>query len=186
MSCSGVGGVGQNPNQFLQAGAGQQAADGASSTDAAAASAGASTTQVQIQIQAQGQSGSQHRHHGGGNRAGSGDAISDLLSTIEQALQSADSSDDPNKVIEDTITKLLAGTGETDGSGSKDSGGAATATTPSDAKQSFADVLKAHGVDFQQFRADLLAAVKDAQQGQVNPSTALQSFAPGSSVDLTA
>jgi hypothetical protein len=63
-------------------------------------------------------------------------------------------------------------------------------TTASTAKttsaQSFADTLKAHGVDFQQFRADLVAAVKSAQNGQVNPGTALKSFAPGSALNLTA
>lgn len=175
MSCSGVGGVGQNPYQFLQSSSQPQSA-----TDAA------STAQLQIQIQAQGQSGSPHRHHGGGNRAKGGDAVSDLLNTIEQALQSADSSDDPNKVIEDTITKLLSGDGATESENGSDSSRSAAANTPADAKQSFADVLKAHGVDFQQFRTDLLAAVKNAQNGQVDPSTALQSFAPGTSVDLTA
>jgi hypothetical protein len=186
MSCSGVGGVGPGPYQFLQASTGQQTASDASATDDATATNAASTAQLQIQIQAQGQSGSHHHHHGGGNRASGGDAVSDLLSTIEQALQSADSSDDPNKVIEDTITKLLSGDGSTEGTRGNDSSVTATATAQSDAKQSFADVLKSHGVDFQQFRADLLAAVKDAQNGQVDPSTALQSFAPGSSVDLTA
>jgi hypothetical protein len=180
MSCSGVGGVGQNTYQFLQASAGQQSASDATATDAT------STAQLQMQIQAQGQSGAHHRHHGGGNRASGGDAVSDLLNTIQQALQSADSSDDPNKVIEDTITKLLSGDGATNSKGGSDSSGTATATAHTDAKQSFADVLKSHGVDFQQFRTDLLAAVKNAQNGQVDPSTALQSFAPGSTVDLTA
>jgi hypothetical protein len=186
MSCSGVG---QNPYQFLQASSGKQAANSASATDDTAATDAAATAQLQqqLQLQTQGQSGAHHRHHGGGNHAGDGDAISTLLSTIEQALQSANSSDDPNKVIQDTITKLLSGTTESDGSdGSKSAGIAATAATIADAKQSFADVLKAHGVDFQQFRADLMAAVKNAQNGQINPGTALKSFAPGSSVDLTA
>ena len=186
MSCSGVGGVGQSPYQFLQASAGQQSASDASATDDPTATDATSTAQLQIQMQAQGQSGPHHHHHGGGNRASGGDAVSDLLSTIEQALQSADASDDPNKVIEDTITKLLSGDEATKGTGETDSSGMATATAQSDAKQSFADVLKSHGVDFQQFRTDLLAAVKDAQNGQVDPSTALQSFAPGAAVDMTA
>jgi hypothetical protein len=105
------------------------------------------------------------------------------MSTIEQALQSADSSDDPNKVIENTIAKLLSGT-STDGATNGTQSTAAAGASPD--KQSFTDFLKAHGVDMQQFRADLLAAVKDAQNGQVNPAAALKSLPTGSSVDLTA
>jgi hypothetical protein len=183
MGCSAVGGVGQNPYQYLQSTTAQQSASDATATGNTSSAA---DLLLQIQIQAQSQAQPQHRHHGGGKQAGGGDAVSDLLSTIEQALQSADSSDDPNKVIEDTVAKLLAGAGATDGTGGSNSGGTATATSQTDAKQSFADVLKSHGVDFQQFRADLLAAVKDAQSGQVNPATALKSFAAGSSIDLTA
>jgi hypothetical protein len=182
MSCSGVGGVGQNPYQYLQSTTGQQSANDATATD----DTSAADALLQIQIQAQSQAQTQHHHRGGGKGAGGGDAVSELLSTIEQALQSADSSDDPNKVIDDTVAKLLAGTGATDGTDSSNSPGTAMATSQTDAKQSFADVLKSHGVDFQQFRADLLAAVKDAQNGQVNPATALKSFAAGSSIDLTA
>jgi hypothetical protein len=185
MSCSGVGGVGQNPYQFLQAAqsaAGQQPTSNAAATDDTSAADALLQMQIQDQTQAQGQ----HRHHGGGKRPDSGDAVSDLLSTIEQALQSADSSDDPNKTIEDTVAKLLAGGGSTDSTNGTSSGSATTATGQTDAKQSFTDVLKSHGVDFQQFRSDLLAAVKDAQGGQVNPATALKSFAAGSSLDLTA
>jgi hypothetical protein len=193
MTCSGVGGVGQNPYQFLQTSSAQKATNDANATDDTTAPDAAATAQLQqqLQLQTQGQSGAHHHHHGGGGKrggAGEADAVSDLLSTIQQALQSADSSDDPNKVIQDTVTKLLSGGAPTDGSdGSKSSGTATTtAATATDAKQSFADVLKAHGVDFQQFRADLMAAVKNAQNGQVNAGTALKSFAPGSSVDLTA
>ena len=60
--------------------------------------------------------------------------VSNLLNTIEQALQSADSSDDPNKVIEDTVAKLLAGNGATGGTNGADSngdaGGASAETGP--------------------------------------------------------
>jgi hypothetical protein len=112
------------------------------------------------------------------------------LNTIATALQSANSSSDANKVIEDTVAKLLAGnsasaaTNGTDADG--DSDGSAQASGQSSGAQSFAQLLQAHGVDFQQFRSDLTAAVKDAQNGQVNPGTALKSFAPGSSLNLLA
>jgi hypothetical protein len=201
MTCSGIGGVGKNPYQFLQASSTQKStSDDTSSTDSTAAPDAAATAQLQqqfqLQTQTQGQQGAHHHHHGGGKRGGSasdGDAVSDLLDTIQQALQSADSSDDPNKVIQDTVTKLLSSGTQSGGSDASKSAGTATTsatattgTTPTDANQSFADVLKAHGVDFQQFRADLLTAVKNAQNGQVNAGTALKSFAPGSAVDLTA
>jgi hypothetical protein len=192
MSCSGVGGVGQNPYQFLQTSSAQKSATDTSTTDDASANGAAAVAQLQQQLQTQGQSGTHHHHHhgGGGNRAGNGDAVADLLNTIQQALQSANSSDDPNKVIEDTVTKLLSGTAQTSGTNTtaSDSSGAVTTTaaSPADAQQSFADVLKAHGVDFEQFRADLLAAVKNAQNGQINAGTALKSFAPGSAVDVSA
>ena len=194
---SGVGGVGQNPYQFLQASSAQNSASDTSTTSDTTANGAAAVAQLQQQMQAQGQSGTHHHHHhggggGGGNRAGSGDAVADLLNTIQQSLQSADSSDDPNKVIQDTVTKLLSGTAQTDGTNTTASNSSgttattATASTQTDAKQSFADVLKAHGVDFQQFRSDLLSAVKNAQNGQFNAGTALISFAPGSSVDVSA
>jgi hypothetical protein len=170
-----IGSVGQNPFQFLQQTTGQQPPTGTASTD------GTLTNQAQ---------GAHHHRHGGG----AGGAVSDLLSTIASALQSADSSSDPNKVIENTVAKLLAGNGTTGGTNGTDadgdSDGSAQASGQSSSQssnaQSFAQLLQAHGVDFQQFRSDLLAAVKDAQNGQVNPGTALKSFAPGSSLNLTA
>jgi hypothetical protein len=194
MSCSGVGGVGQNPYQFLQASSAQKSATDTSTTSDTTANGAAAVAQLQQQLQAQGQSGAHHHHHHGGgggkNSAGSGDAVANLLNTIQQALQSADSSDDPNKVIQDTVTKLLSGTPQTNSTNTTASDPCGTATTtaatPTDAQQSFADVLKSHGVDFQQFRADLLTAVKNAQNGQINAGTALKSFAPGSTVDLSA
>ena len=133
MSCSGVGGVGQNPYQFLQASSAQKSATDTSTTSDPTANSAAAVAQLQQQLQTQGQSGTHHHHHGGGgkNRAGSdGDAVADLLNTIQQALQSADSSDDPNKVIQDTVTKLLSGTPQTNGTDTtaSDSNAAAAAT----------------------------------------------------------
>jgi len=151
--------------------------------------------QLQLQSQAQGQAAPAHKHHhGGGHRGGGG--VSDLMSTVEDALNSADSTADPNQVIQDAIAKMLSGDGSTAGaSGSSNSGtsgtstsstGATSATSQAADKQALADFLKAHGVDMQQFQADFKAAMKDAKNGQVNPATALKSFPPGSAVDVTA
>jgi hypothetical protein len=46
-------------------------------------------------------------------------------------------------------------------------------------------MLQAMGVDPQQFHSDFLAAVQGAQGGQVDPSTAFQSFPPGTTVNTT-
>ena len=191
MSCSGVGGVGQNAYQYSQTSAGQssstqQSSDSDSSTDGTSVSV---DLQLQTQTQAA-QAAPAHHHHHGGHRGG---GASDLMDTVEQALQSASSSDDPDQVIQDALAKLLSGDGTTnaisssgtgsDANGKTAAGGAAGQSTD---KQSFADFLKSYGVDAQQFRADFLAAAKDAKNGQVNPATALKSLPPGSAVDLTA
>lgn len=170
MSSLSIGSVGQNPYQFLLAITGQQTPTGTAATD------GTSTDQAPCSP-----------HNRGG---GAGGAVSDLLNTIASALQSANSSSDPNKVIEDTVAKLLAGNGTAAGTNGTDADGDSDGSAPTSGQtsgaQSFAQLLQSHGVDFQQFRADLLAAVKDAQNGQVNPGTALKSFAPGSSLNLIA
>ena len=170
----GISGVGQSPFPFLAQSAGQQSNGPASSTG---------PTQALQSLQGH----HRHRHHGGGS------GVQDLLNAVSSALNSADPSADPNQVIQDTITKLLAGDSDGDGDGSNTSGNTTTVagsnsstTGQSTTAQSFVDTLKAHGVDLQQFRADLLAAVKNAQNGQVNPATALQSFPLGSTLNATA
>jgi hypothetical protein len=44
--------------------------------------------------------------------------------------------------------------------------------------------LQSFGVTPEQFQNDFMSAIKDAQAGQVNPSTALQSFGAGSLLDV--
>jgi hypothetical protein len=170
-----LSGVGQSAASYLQQLAGQKTAAGAA----------AGTASVQ------GAKAAHHglHHHGAGagsgGTAGSQAQVTSLLDTISKALQSADSSADPNQVIEDTVAKLLQNGGTTD---SDD----ITANTVQQASNQISnqpglvELLKAHGVSPQQFQADLRAAIKDAQQGQVNPATALQSFPPGSALNLTA
>jgi hypothetical protein len=169
MTSLGVGGVGQSAAQYLQQLTGQQGASG-------------------------GAKGGHHRHHGIGGGAAGGAAgaggqqqVSSLLDTIASALQSADPSADPNQVIEDTVTKLLqSGTTGANGAASTSLGTVQAAGTQASNQQSFVQLLQAHGVNLQQFQSDLLTAVKDAQNGKVNPATALQSLPPGSALNLTA
>ena len=167
-----ISGVGQSAASYLQQLAGQQSAAGT-------AAAAASTKGVQAAHH-------QRRHQGAGagsgGSAGTQSQVTSLLDTISQALQSTDASSDPNQVIEDTVAKLLQNNGSASGvtPDTVNTAGNQVASQPA-----FLNLLKAHGVTPQQFQADLAAAVKDAQNGKVNPATALQSLPPGSALDVT-
>jgi hypothetical protein len=186
MNTIGATSVGQNPFQFLQPTTSQQSSNSTGSTASATAAATASDPTSQL-LAATGKH--KHHHHGGGGKSKSDSSgVSDLLNAVTTALNSADPSADPDQVIQDTITKLLSGDGTgtdpsvTNSNTTTATGAAAAPTTA----QSFAATLKAHGVDLNQFRADLTAAVKNAQNGQINPAAALKSIAPGSALNLTA
>jgi hypothetical protein len=179
MATGGIGSVGPSLYQYLQTGTDQASDSDADGLDQASAS----QSQAQIQVEIESQSAS-HGHHGGGHHGG----LSKLIDTVEQALQSASSTDDPNKVVEDALAKLLSGDSSGTGANATDHDTDATSSgtaSNSATKQSFVDFLKSHGVDLQQFRADFLAAVQDAQNGQVNTANALKSLPSGSSVDLS-
>lgn len=162
------------------------AADGTTSTDASQT----------------GQVSGHHHHHGGG---GSGAMFKQIQSAVTSALQTAQANgtdQDPNKVIEDAISSVLKNAGNgTSATGSSTTGSTQSAADPDgdgdgaangaaegseSAQQSFMQSLQALGVDPQQFHQDFLAAVQNAQNGNVDPSTAFQSFPPGSGVDTFA
>jgi hypothetical protein len=180
MNPLGIGGVSQSAATYLQQLAGQQSAAG---TAASAAST-------------QGVKGAHHHRHQGsgagnsGGTEGSQAQVASLLDTIASALQSTDASSDPNQVIEDTVAKLLENNSKAAGA-NESTGGVSVGTVQAAGSQassqpSFAQLLQSHGISVQQFQSDLLAAVKDAQNGKVNPATALQSLPPGSALNLTA
>ncbi|HEX4796974.1 MAG TPA: hypothetical protein VH370_24500, partial [Humisphaera sp.] len=136
--------------------------------------------------------GHHHHHHGNGQMA------QQIQSAVTSALQSTqgDSSSDPNTVIQDAIEKVLknAGAGGSSASGQPATSDPATdaanesgGTTPNatSSRQAFGQLLQSFGVDPQQFHNDFLAAIHDAQNGQVNSGTALKSFPPGSVIDET-
>lgn len=119
--------------------------------------------------------------------------IQEAVSTALQNAQSSGPSTDPNQIIEDAITKVLrndntAKGGATQGTAADpdgdDDGPAGAGGIKGVNAQSFQQLLQSFGVRPQQFHQDLLAAVKDAQGGQMNPLTALQSFPVGSTVDM--
>lgn len=186
-SVSSVNGNGNALYQFLHA------IQGSSSAQATAPTAGASASQSSGQVQ-----GAHHHHHHGGQ----GGEFSKIASAVTDALQSAQASgntSDPNKVIEDAIAKVFqnngtapssatggqkAGGSDPDGDGDIHSAGKAGDGNP--AQQAFFQTLQSFGVDPQQFHADFLAAVKDAQGGQVDASTVLKNLPPGSQVDTFA
>lgn len=149
-----------------------------------------------------GQISGHHHHHGGGS---GGALFKQIQSAVTSALQTAQANgtdQDPNKVIEDAISSVLknAGNGtsttsstatgatqsaaDPDGDGDTSAKGAAEGSES--VKQSFFQGLQALGVDPQQFHQDFLAAVQNAQNGNVDPSTAFQSFPSGSGVDTFA
>jgi hypothetical protein len=184
MSTSAVNPASQSLYQFLQSISGNAQAQAAS-----AASATASTEAPAGQAV---QGAGHHHHHGHGGGAG----FKKIEQAVTDALQSANGSSDPNKTIEDAIAKVFqdnsttssttSGAADTDGDTDGSSATQASPQNDAAARQAFFQTLKSYGVDPQQFRQDLLAAMKDAQGGQVNPSTAFQSFPPGVAVDTAA
>jgi hypothetical protein len=148
-------------------------------------------------------SGHHHHHHGGGS-----EMMSKLQSAVTSALQGAQAngSSDPNSVIENAIASIFKQSADpsaagsttaqaaggqaivsnTDSDGDNDGSAAAGATATSSVQQAFFQALQQYGVDPQQFHSDFLAAVQQAQNGQVNPATAFQSFPPGTAVDTIA
>jgi hypothetical protein len=139
-----------------------------------------------------------HHHH---KRAEFFKQIETAVTTALQTAQSDGSSTDPNKVIEDTIAKFFKDNNislPTPASGNDASAAASQNTnstsqasaqqeaSPGSVRQAFFDLLKNFGVSPQQFRNDFLTAIKDAQAGQANTATALQSIPVGSSINTLA
>lgn len=195
---SSVGGSAQSLYQFIQSlGAGGTtqanpgAAPDASSSTSSASSAGAG------QPQQVASAGEHHRHH----RGGGGGTFQKIESAVSSALQSAqtDGNSDPNKVIRDAIAKVFQDQGagassagaaqksasDPDGDGNGDGPGKVDSDGNS-GRQAFLQSLQSLGVSAQQFHSDFLAAVQQAQDGQVNVATAMRSFPPGSTVDTIA
>ncbi len=189
------GGLGSSATSAAQVN-GSTAAAGPADPDGDTSS-GTSATQA---------SGRHHRvHHGG-----PGKFFKEVSSAVSDALNAAKSSgstEDPNKIVEDTIAnlfksgKLKAPTSQPGGappsagaSGSRgadgDHDGSGSTTTKaggSGAQQAFSKLLQSFGIDGKQFRNDFLAAVKDAQGGGTSTTgAALKSLPPGSVIDQTA
>lgn len=181
--------AGQGLYQFIQ----QLGAGAAASTAPAATTDATSTgTATSPGQPTQAAGGAHHRH-------GHGEMFSKIESAVTSALQSAQAngSSDPNKVIQDAIAKVFQNAGNASSTGSQQAGGSnpdadgdtdasgasAADASSSSAHQAFLQTLQSLGVSPQQFHADFLAAIKDAQNGQVDPAAAMKSFPPGSTVD---
>ena len=184
---SGINGTGQGLYQFIQPLSGTAPAQSTAATSAAGAADQAATQGVQ----------GAHHHHGHGH-GGSIKQIQDAVNSALRAAQS-DGSSDPKKIVEDAIAKVLknnttapanGASGQTSASnhdGDGDAGAAGkTDADQNSARQAFLQTLQSYGVSADQFRADFLAAVKDAQGGAVNPGAAFQSFPPGTTLDAIA
>ena len=192
MSSIGSIGLGQGLSQLLQQlslARPTQPANASSAVGAASATNSNPITPQEVQ--------GPPRHHRGNSAL-----FSKIDAAVTSALQAAQSngSADPNKVIQDAIAKVFrdnnitpptpnarskASPSDPDGDSDTHAAGQFGASGSS-AQQSFLQTLQAFGVNAQQFQNDFLTAVKNAQAGQSNPSTALKSFPPGSAVDTTA
>ncbi len=124
-------------------------------------------------------------------------SLRQLEAAVNSALGAAqqDPTADPNQIIAGAIEQTFqpAATGTTSGANSSGTASAnsSAATDPTDpdtsaATQSYLQALRTYGVDPQQFHSDLLSAVKDAQHGNVDPSTVFRHFPLGSSLDAVA
>jgi hypothetical protein len=110
------------------------------------------------------------------------------------STQAAGAASDPNQIIEDAIAKVLKSSiaapgASPDGTSTGDSTGTTSGSTTAapaatSAPQTFKSILQSFGVTPEQFQNDFMSAIKDAQAGQVNPSTAMQSFGAGSLLDV--
>lgn len=173
------------------------ASTNAAATDSTAATGSPFT--VTSDAQTSGQHVQGHHRHG----KGGGQFFKKLQDAVSSALQQAKSSGDsadPNQVVQDAIAKVLkeqggpAAPGQSPAAGAPvDSDGdhdgsthAVGSSQSASAQSAFAQTLQSFGIDASQFHSDFLAAIKDAKGGNVDPSTAFQSFPPGAQVDTTA
>lgn len=172
-SVSSIGSDLANLYRALQQ-AGNQNAAAASASDPAQAAATAANAQ-------QSAAAKHHRHRGHG-------LAGEIQSAVTTALQSPDAKADPNKAVEDAIAKVLASHQQPSGTTSAtrgDPSSASPAASPDADKQAFLQLLQSYGIDGQQFRQDMQAALKDVKGGGVDFSRMFQSLPPGSSVDTT-
>ena len=174
---SSISATGINLASFFQGVTDQSATESAqTSQTTAAGGTDASTSSQEVE------GGSGHHHHHGGAMFGK---IEQAVTSALQSAQSSGSTEDPNQIVQDAITKVLDQAQNGSSSTSDPDGDGSSATQASGNSQSFSQMLQAMGVDPQQFHSDFLSAVQAAQGGQVDPSTAFQSFPPGTSVNTT-
>jgi hypothetical protein len=179
MSSISASGLGQGLMQFLQ----QISSDAQSATtDAASSTAAATTTSTAASaaVDVPQAAGHHHRHHHGGTQI---QKIQDAVTSALQSAQANGSATDPNKVIQTAIEQVLSGTNNVTPAGNP--GTTATPNGGGAVQSPFEQTLQSYGVDPQQFRSDFLAAIKDAQGGQVNASNVFGNFPSGTQVDTT-
>jgi hypothetical protein len=176
--------AGQGLAQFLQSLTASQTGSASSSN----ASSSSSTVSSALNSLAQAIGGGHHHHsHGTANGFSK---LAQAVTNVLQSAQSTGSTSDPNQTIISALEKIFKNSGsvgstyDTDSSDNTGDGDASSTTNDiSSAQQSFLQTLQSFGVSPQQFQQDLTTALKDAQGGQINLSTAFQSFPTGSLID---
>jgi hypothetical protein len=150
--------------------------------------------------------------HAYGYQHGYGVMFRKLVAAVSSALEAAQANPaaDPNQVLEQTMAEFLADnhiqppshrTGRKLRAAEAEAQPAAEpspepepeaalaetapqpAPAPSLAYQGFMQMLRSYGIDPQQFRQDFYAALRQTRAGTVDPSAALQSFPPGTTID---
>jgi hypothetical protein len=194
MSSLSVNGLGQGLGSLFRGPSAAGSASPAKSTSAASSTLFSSTSTSATG--ATPQVGGHHRHHGG-HGGGKFQQIQDAVTSALQAAQSSGSTSNPDKVIEDAITKVfkqtssISSTSSTspspqppaDSDGDTDAAGA-TKSDNTASQQAFFKSLQSLGVSPQQFKNDFMAAIQDAQQtGNVDVSAALKSLPKGTTLD---
>jgi hypothetical protein len=185
MSANGIAGIDSSIYQYLQSLNAQAQSANATTTTGTTTQAATPTTPVSLATQPV-QSQRHHRHGGGA-------LFKQIEAAVTSALQSAKSSGstaDPNTIIQNAIAGVLQKNGVTNTNSATGQTAAATravgqAGSNQQSVQAFLQLLQANGINAQQFQADFLAAVKNAQNGKVNPATALQALPPGTGVNTT-
>ncbi|HEY1685360.1 MAG TPA: hypothetical protein VGG19_11395 [Tepidisphaeraceae bacterium] len=197
---SAVSGIGNSAiYQYLQATQASQSTQSGVSGSSSASSA--SSVQAAINNSGSSKAHGSHRHQDdsaamaqpGGT--GGSQRMQQLQNAVVTALQTAKAnpSSDSNDIVQSAIASIFKNSmnasapqaAGTDADGDDD--GSATAASDTDTEQStFFDTLQQYGIDPQQFQQDFQTAVQQAQGGEIDSSTAFQSFPPGVIVDTTA
>jgi hypothetical protein len=163
---SPISNLNQNLTQLAAEFTGQPASTASTTSNSVSGTVTASPSTI---AGALGQAKGKHHKHG--------KLFKQIEQSVTSALQSAGPTADPNKVVQDAITKVLNGS-----STPKATAGADPDDDNDGTQQTFVQTLQAFGITPDQFRTDLAAALQNAKGASAGGAT-VSSFPPGLFVD---